>query len=987
MQFKLSKIAMSLLSASALTMAANANAAETKEEVETIEVKGYTQSLKAAALLKRTDGRIVDAVVAEDIGKLPDNNIAEALQRVTGVSISRDFGVGDSVSIRGLPQNRVEINGRSTVGDGRGGISLQDFPSSFLQAVEVVKSPTPEMIEGALGGTVSLKTIKPLKMKEPLVAMSFDAEYADKTENWAPIFNVAAGNKWDLGDAGTFGAIAMFAYQDRELRRDEFFNRVQAYTHDSIAGIDSPATQTPSGRYLVADQNTVEQKTEKRERTAMNLTLQWAPNDDGFIYLDLNTTDRSGYQDAYSILDVGGSIVATENTTVDEYGQLNNYELQGAFTIPKTWSDFRETESFSHAFGAEWNLSDQLKVSGEIAIASSESSAPKSEFNLRPISQSAWNEWTENWDGSSFNSGTLRHTSTATVIRSGDKIPSVVYADGHLAAQPENLAVRDFFHDERWTENDETAMRFDLEYFEPFGVDFISKIKAGVRTTDRDYKYSEAYYDAKDLYKKMFNDDGTPHAVWINEVEEMFPGSVHTVNHSNSFDQAGFAGENQLTKYRVFKGTELANAEETFKKVQQLTAGTNYATTGSLADNLTENQGAFRDITEKTTALYAQAHLDFDYLTAIVGGRFINTEIESTVYTKGELDTGTHEYDDFLPSLNATYRLTDDTFVRFATAKVMRRADFSELSPAFLIDNSFVTADRGAITLDPYRATQYDLSIEHYYGEGNMVSFAVYYKDVESFLNDSTTCEANSLTSQQNVTEWSNVCQLDTAGVSKDRIITSSLGDFQGEDNPSQAGLDYVESLRAQGLTGIITDQKTNGENGTIQGFELGIQQDLGFIPGLGFTANYTYADSEQPNGNPLLDISKNTFNAQVYYENSGFQVRLAYTYRDEFLDTENEKRVITIGSAVANGDAIGQEVNENGETVDVFDKSEGNNYRNPTGQLDFSASYEINENFTVVTNVTNLTGEPVSFSTELGSDWKYSEADRRFTFGVRAKF
>ncbi|WP_350636603.1 TonB-dependent receptor plug domain-containing protein, partial [Pseudoalteromonas sp. GW168-MNA-CIBAN-0100] len=90
------------------------------------------------------------------------------------------------VSIRGLPQNRVELNGRSTIGDSRDGISLQDFPSSFLKTVEVVKSPTADMIEGALGGTVSLRTVRPLELDKLTAAMSLDAEYADKTENVAP---------------------------------------------------------------------------------------------------------------------------------------------------------------------------------------------------------------------------------------------------------------------------------------------------------------------------------------------------------------------------------------------------------------------------------------------------------------------------------------------------------------------------------------------------------------------------------------------------------------------------------------------------------------------------------------------------------------------------------------------------------------------------------------------------------------------------------
>lgn len=167
--------------------------------------------MQASAEMKRTDDRIVDAIVAEDIGKLPDNNIAEALPRVTGVSINRDFGVGSEVSIRGLPQNRVELNGRSTMGDGRNGINFQDFPANFLSSVAVIKSPAPEMIEGALGGTISLNTARPLDLNALRMAIGVETEYADKADHWAPIVNGHFGNKWELDGAGTFGVIGMFA--------------------------------------------------------------------------------------------------------------------------------------------------------------------------------------------------------------------------------------------------------------------------------------------------------------------------------------------------------------------------------------------------------------------------------------------------------------------------------------------------------------------------------------------------------------------------------------------------------------------------------------------------------------------------------------------------------------------------------------------------------------------------------------------------------
>uniref|UniRef100_UPI000463623A TonB-dependent receptor n=2 Tax=unclassified Pseudoalteromonas TaxID=194690 RepID=UPI000463623A len=915
----------------------------------------------AAAMLKRTDGRIVDAIVAEDIGKLPDNNIAEALQRITGVSINTDFGVGDSVSIRGLPQNRVELNGRSTIGDSRDGISLQDYPSSFLKTVEVVKSPTADMIEGALGGTVSLKTVRPLELDKLTGAVSLDGAYADKTENVAPIFSGSIGNNWDFDEMGTFGAIAMFSFQDREIRQDETSSRVKPQDIE----INGQEGNTPSGNAIVRDEHSVEQYVEQRKRTAVNLSLQWAPQSgNGMVYLDLSGTKRSGEQAGNSILGVAGSLSTDANTTQDANG-VNNYTLTNEFGIPKTYSDFRETDSFSNALGAEWNLTDSIKISGEIAVASSESVRPDSEFTLRPIEKSTFE--------ASGGTQLTNHLYDGAFSQDGNKLPSIIHSDPNAFTDPQNLALRTFKSEDRRTDNDETAIRFDVEMFEPLSsLSWVSKVKAGVRVTNRDYEYEQYKVEIKDIYKNAFNDsDGSLATLWVDDYNAAFSNSFTTVSHDNSFDQLGHSGQNDLLTFLSYNG--LSNPANTYAQLQQLLAGTNLASTGSLSDNQEFQESAYRNVVEDTAAVYISAYLDFDNITAIVGGRYVATDLESSVFLNGEKVTGDNDYSDFLPSLNVTYNYSDETLFRFAAAKVMRRADFSELSPAFDVNNDITGATQGSIDLEPYRATQYDLSVEHYFDQGNVISFAVFYKDVESFLSNESSCVAASSTSTgQNVTQWNQVCQLDVAGVSQDNLVYSDATDFPVDAD----GFNHVAGLRDAGLTGIDTVKNVNGENGSVQGFEVGYQQfftDLpGAFSGLGINANYTYADSEQPNGNPLLDISKNTYNLQVFWEYEGFSTRLAYNYRDSFLDTENEKRVENInsdGSISAEGTVY------------------GNNYRDDRGQLDFSASWDINENVTLVGNATNLTGEPSIYLSELGGAWKYTEADRRYSFGIRAKF
>lgn len=998
-----------VLAFSLTALAVSSALAQEEIDLEKIEVTGIRGSMQAASVLKRNDSRIVDAIVAEDIGKLPDNNIAEALQRITGVSIVSDFGVGDSVSIRGLSQNRVELNGRTTTGDDRDGISLQDFPSSFLESVEVIKSPTADMIEGALGGTVRMNTIRPLRLDGLTAAGSFDLEYADKTEKWGPIFSGSIGNNWDLDEGGRFGAILSLSTLDRTLRQDTYVQNQTIVDENSEFGAalgDTLGTSNgpDANSFIIGNENTIEQWQEERKRKAINLSLEWESAEANTnIYMDVTYADRSGSQKGNSILEVGGhgvnSIGAT--TTQDRYGVVQNITNVDTFNIPKSYIEFRSTETFSNAIGFKHQFTDLFSVSGEFSMATSESSQPDGEFNTRPLNQDRWNEWVDSYtpesfqeafnqdgvndylDGNgnavSFNNAydnecrgdfACRNTFDIFQFNSGG-IPSVDYMGSDALTNPRNLALRQFKWEDVNTTNDEKALRLDFDLGYAFGLDFVTSLKGGIRVTQNDYEFREDEFDTgSSLYRRNFSTEtGLPFVVFVDQFSSQFPNTYAEFNYPNSFNQHGMSGPNGLLNFLVYD--DLNNAEATFQRFAAVMAGSDEAVTGTLQDNLVFQSGLYRDISEETSAAYLSAELDFDELTAVVGVRYTSTDITSSTFVGGELQTGTNDYSDILPSLNVSYDISDETKLRFAAAKVMRRPNYSDLSPAFDLSEAVTVASRGAIDLDPYRATQYDLSIEHYFEDGGIVSFAVFYKDVESFLNETSSCEANSLTTSapQNVSQWRDVCLLTTAGVDAENIryIDSSLGE--------DAGFEQVGSLRDQGLTGVVVDTLTNGENGTVRGWELGTQYHFDMLPGywsgFGVNANYTYADSEQPNGNPLLNISKNTYNFQLYWEGEQFQTRLAYNYRSEFLNEENTKRISGIG-------ALG---------VTTNDPSAGNSYNAARGQLDYSASYDFSENLTIVASATNILGEPTSFVTEIGNTWRWIEADRRVSLGVRAKW
>ena len=945
-------VSVLMLSASAMAFAPMTFAQTDDASLEEVTVTGIRASLEAAADAKRDDARVVDAVVAEDIGKLPDNNIAEALQRVTGVSINRDFGVGSEVSIRGLPQNRVEVNGRSLLGDTRAGINFEDFPADFLSKVEVVKSPTPEMIEGALGGTISLHTARPLDLNAPLASISVQGEYADKADNWAPIISSAVGDSWDLGDAGTFGAMASISYQDRTLRRDESLVQLAVgpidFNGDGEITAADAAQNTPSGNYVYAREHTYNPRTEERERTAFNVSLQWAPaSEKGQFYLDLNTTERSGSQETFSLLHISGTPVVTPGVTYeDANGQLQNFTTEGVQPIQTAGSSFRSTDAFSHAFGGEWSFTDKLTVSGEYSIAESDSYTPFSEFRFRGTDRSLEGQG---------DPGENQWYIPVTFENSNNGAPVVDFADGYVFTDQQNQAFRRYEDTRTYVVNNEDAFRFDLEYAEPFGLDWVSSVKTGVRSTSRDYEQNIYQFRVTNIFKNLLDANGNPDIIWMEDIAAQFPNAITEYDFSgDAFEHTGRSGAFDLAKVTAYDVGLLQNHQASFDIVQQLLAGTNMEVTGSLSDNLAYQESGYSEVNEETSAMYVQAELNFGAVSAIVGGRYVATDITSRAYQDGVITKGGSSYDDFLPSLNVTWDVTDDTLMRFAAAKVMRRADFNQLSPAYVYRDAYIAASRGSPELEPYRATQYDIAAEHYWGS-NMVSATLFFKDVASFTEPTFACENQPevVSTLTNTSDYDKICL------------------WQAD------GIQYANANTPISEMGILTDFITNGEDGKVQGFELGYQQAFDFLPGrwsgLGISANYTYADSEDPNGVPLPDISENTFNTQLYYEYEGLGVRLAYTFRDRFLDEAATKRVLPLGELVQGPGSA--------------DPTLGNDYREDLAQLDLSASYDVTEDITVIANVTNLTAEPTINTGTNGSAFQIMENDRRFVLGVRAKF
>jgi len=358
------------------------------EPVDEVITLGIRQSLQSALNEKRNASSLIEVVKAEDIGKLPDQNLAEVLENITGVQITRTSGVGTGVQIRGSNSNRVEINGVSSVGSGSGrnGISFEDINPAIISSVEVTKSPEAKTIEGSVGGTVNLKTIRPLELSDTLMNIRVQGEDSNlSSEGTKPRISGAYGNRWDVGD-GEIGVVITGSYTKQEAV--SFRPRAD---RDNLASAPGAAYDQYQGiQFLVQ-----EQENDDYETLNIATTVEWAPNEEFKFSFGAIINDQERSRDQYRLQASG--ISGLRNSAVNapsefetlDYSSVGGPIWQGAlvgiiepgdtdhdgnlrFT---TETNSRVTDSKIFSFGGDWNR-DNWSVSAQYAISESDTSTP-----------------------------------------------------------------------------------------------------------------------------------------------------------------------------------------------------------------------------------------------------------------------------------------------------------------------------------------------------------------------------------------------------------------------------------------------------------------------------------------------------------------------------------------------------------------------------------------------------------------------------------
>lgn len=979
MGHKLSKITLAVLSASALNMAAPVFAQDAADEnLEVIEVSGIRASLTSALNEKRNTDNLTEVIVATDIGKLPDQNLAEVLENITGIQITRSAGVGTGVQIRGSGSNRVEINGVSTVGagSGRNGISFEDVNASIIAAVEVTKAPEASTIEGSVGGTINLRTIRPLELSESLAKVRVQVEDSSlSTESVKPRFSGAFGDNWET-DNGKIGFVISGSYTEQEAV--SFRPRTD---RDNLVNIDG-IEEFQGIQFLVQ-----EQENDDYETLNIATTFEWAPNDNTKFYFDAIINEQERSRDNYrlqasGISNIRNFSVPTAFETVN-YGNVNGTEVgtyraalrgelnpifdQRSGSNPSdgnlrfsSETGSRVTDSSVFVFGGEWQ-GDNLKVSAEISSSSADTRNPSLDTTVNFINPNAplvveirdadntrfrvpiMGDITTEAEAIASVNGVSGFTLNDNAVPfiydlSGGALSFGINFDSPFApspadlTNPNNVVLDQVNVGRNTTDNSEDAIRVDFEYFVD-EIDFINSVDFGVRYN----KTSSRFEDIDGRIGGFSRMADSPNGSLFADLLVAGPSNFNSADGRNLY----------ISDFLLLDPDRSFSDPEGVLATLQAAVIEHDPGSPSIL-NVTSNDNAFRDIEETTAALYAQANFEFgDMVRGNFGLRYIKTDIDSTGFNPdGNLATTSGDYSFVLPRINIVVTPHEDVVLRLGYGSDVNRPNFGQLATGFTRDNQENSAIAlGNPGLEPEEVTSFDIGVEWYFAEAAVVSVGYFRK------------------------ERTNIFGTDFEGA---LLIPNGTGGFNRETDPSCPGggifnPEVVPNVLGDPNTvGLCVDKSTPGndpETTTQTGIEMaaqydlsGFEDDLGWASGFGIIANYTIQDFsggsvvDTTSGRGLtvlgdvsierglLDFSETAYNFTLYYEKYGLSARMRYTWREAFRTQDFAGGANTSGSSTLSFPVV---------TGD-------------RGQLNASINYDVTEQLNIGLEAVNLTEERI---------------------------
>jgi TonB-dependent receptor len=846
-----SAMAMAMLATPALAAQAQ------QEQVEEIVVTGVRASVGSSLEIRKNATQLVDSIVAEDIGKLPDNNVVEALQHVSGVSIVRNSVEPGTVLIRGLPDIATTLNGRQIFTSSGRFISLPDLPAELLARVDVKKSTSASDIEGGIAGLIDVTLHRPFDFREPQIAGGFKAGYGSLSKKWSPQASLLLSNRWDTG-IGEVGLLIDGSYYKRQASTDSISQITQQVARRTVPGVTAtgPGGTFPGsapvavGQVTTPNTTTFGQADTLIDRKALNVSAQWRPNDSfeaygEFFYSRL----RNEAPNQVNVFLLG---TCPNNAETKPFPGTNAVQIapSGCYGLTSVQDRHTREDTYQAVAGGKWYVNDKLTFDGEFNYTHSKNNTDAIIVDAQYNYGSLLNGVTLNYDEP--HGGVIAIQPAQQQVNGANTYLDQLYdttspARGHEYAVRLNgnykFSEESFIRsiDFGWRWNDRSAVAdaslgggLDCANTSGDGSLAINKYRVGAinspaclayrngatpqpftrtgTTSVGGISYASLGADAWSITKGSFFDGMFGTERWATLTPGWSRDNVEKLR--NLF---GYSGPRDNAPTNHFEVSEEAHAF--FGKV-------NYGI--DLGSIPVDGNFGLRVI--RTTLTEVGFTSQYNPLNpAIASGAGVNASCTTcVVYTPSKAIRKDTQY---LPSFNLRAQLVHNLFLRGSYSKTVTRPTFAQLNPGLTVNPPTATlqgtANGGNPNLDPVKSTNYDADLSYYWGRTNNVSISTFYRQVSGYIQ----------TGQSNIT-------------------------IQGQN--------YIQSI------------PINFQDANIKGVEASYTQFLDFLPGLwsglGFSVNATHIKA------PFNNVAPNHVNFSGIYEKGPYSFRFSYTWNDEYL-------------------------------------------------------------------------------------------------------
>jgi TonB-dependent receptor len=943
------------------------------DSVEEVVVTGIKASLARAMDIKRDAKGVVDAISAEDIGKFPDTNLAESLQRISGVSIDRQNNEGSKITVRGFGAdfNLVTLNGRQmpTNGSSRS-FEFSDLAAETVSGVEVYKTFAATRASGGIGALVNIKTARPLD--NPGLKASFGAKGVMDTTNEVgdDITPEVSGIFSNTFADDTFGIAISGSYQERDNRAvnasiDNWRNNINFQSAVANAGATVAVTDNrtdPNGNTYYPRNFGYGIEDFSRERTNGQVVLQYSPVDTLKASLDYtySKVDVTAVNTGVGIYYNDSGSDARE-VVIDENGTITKLTAAGDDFASNTRLNTNQTENNSVGFNVEWEASDNLSLTFDAHNSVNENGGTGRGHNAFFILASPFIE---------------RKTYDATA---GKDIPymHVTFRPGTgiVNGLPTAASYDSLFGEANLNLNKSEVTQFQL------GGTFDTNADSGITSINFGVGQSEIANRWRSF------STGQIAAGWYGGNQDLFPDDIFEEHKLNGLTPSFSGGGSNVPFYHSWdfeRGVSIA--EEEWAK----TTGkrTNFGT-GAMRPNLNGNPVSDHKVTEETTSAYVEFNTAGDLvdmpIKVTAGMRYESTDVEANSFQRDPLEivwinqtewslnlasdssyTGVGgNYDVFLPSLDMSLDIRDDVVARMSYSKSITRPTLGSLTGTTSVTTrpkpGERTGDAGNPNLKPFMADNFDLSAEWYYDEASYVSAGFFYKQVDDFIVDVITPSV--------VGNLRDPSQGARAALARSQLVAEGLTPTDAnvieriKANEGLAADEHIVQNDSDPLAMFNMKQPANQEQAKFHGWEVAAQHMFG-ESGFGVQANATFVSSDIEVDNSSINFQfalpglSDSYNLVGFYDNHGLQARVAYNWRDTFL----------------NG----------------FGEGNTPYYTEKYGQVDIMVSYDLPfvEGMTVFVEGINVTDESqrvyARYENQLKSASQYGA---RYNLGVRYNF